>query len=468
VSYSQYPTPLPDQTGNSGKYLSTDGTTPSWTTISLSTNNITAAPPPSSLTLSGSVVTSGTAVAVIIDNTNALSTSGDKLLSLRVAGSEKAYVDRSGSLVALSVSATASGSFDSLIVRGDNTSTNGQLLTIGSDVITSGIFDFNSGGPTPLPVRFRQTLADGASSVAYAFDTSTAWSNAGAKLLSIRTGGTEQLSVNTTGDVKPTTSASASLGGSSNRWLAGWFDTANVTSINATLDSSHTYLALPVSASSPTLQGWTADGAAAISVIINAATSLATSTARIVSFQNAGTEKAWVDSTGIVHTPQVMGTGNTNTRVSLAASNPTIVAGDQANGASAIGVTIRTGVAYSTAGSKIISFQNSTTEKAFVSQAGLYGGTVGTATLAGTTSAATATVSNVFGRLTCGASGLLAAATITVTNTVCTATSIITVVFENTASTYKVAPGAGSFVITVTTAQNASDKISFALQGAGN
>src|SRR6185369_472494 len=103
-------------------------------------------------------------------------------------------------------------------------------------------------------------------------------------------------------------------------------DTANVTSINATLDSSHTYLALPVSASSPTLQGWTADGAAAISVIINAATSLATSTARIVSFQNAGTEKAWVDSTGIVHTPQVMGTGNTNTRVSLAASNPTIVA----------------------------------------------------------------------------------------------------------------------------------------------
>jgi hypothetical protein len=33
ITYSEYSTALPSQTGNSGKYLTTDGTTPSWGTV---------------------------------------------------------------------------------------------------------------------------------------------------------------------------------------------------------------------------------------------------------------------------------------------------------------------------------------------------------------------------------------------------------------------------------------------------
>jgi hypothetical protein len=55
ITYSEYSASLPAQTGNSGKYLTTDGTTPTWQTI----NQFTAP------TLGTTVITSGTTVSTI-------------------------------------------------------------------------------------------------------------------------------------------------------------------------------------------------------------------------------------------------------------------------------------------------------------------------------------------------------------------------------------------------------------------
>jgi len=60
----------------------------------------------SSATLLGTVASTGTAVANIIDNTISLTTVGDKILSIRTAGAEKAFFDYTGALAATSYTAT--------------------------------------------------------------------------------------------------------------------------------------------------------------------------------------------------------------------------------------------------------------------------------------------------------------------------------------------------------------------------
>lgn len=61
-----------------------------------------------------------------------------------------------------------------------------------------------------------------------------------------------------------------------------------------------------------------------------------------------------------------------NLRANFQSSNKTTIYGQQANGSSAVGVVLRSNSAYSTAGAKVVSFGNATTEKAAVDLNGFY------------------------------------------------------------------------------------------------
>jgi len=143
----------PSQTGNNGKYLTTDGTNTSWATNPLGTVTSVAATVPSFLSISGSPITTSGTLAIGLSGTALPTTNGGTGLTSFTAN---------GVVYASSTSALATGSaltFDGTnftVANGDLTiGTNGKKLYVnyiannsGADLNTNGLSNqiFSIGG----------------------------------------------------------------------------------------------------------------------------------------------------------------------------------------------------------------------------------------------------------------------------------------------------------------------------------
>jgi hypothetical protein len=164
--------------------------------------------------------------------------------------------------------------------------------------------------------------ADDASAVGVILDNGTAsaqpfpLTNAAARLVSVRNNGTDKLSVDKDGDI-----------------------------------------IAPAAGASLVLHGTAANGASAVGVVLDNATTLSTAGAKIASFTNNGTDKLSVDPDGDIIAP--------------AAGASLVLHGTVADGASAVGVVVDNSVSLADATAKIASFTNAGTEKAYIDKDGV-------------------------------------------------------------------------------------------------
>lgn len=263
---------------------------------------------------------SGSAVGVILDNYSSLSAAGSKLLSVRNAGSEKAYIDPNGYLYTVAVRSPESSAvylqgwaYDSGAAVGtviDNllplsaggariaSFRNAGVEKAWVDYAGSGTFNgnltVNSGSiyaHTLYAQGFAQKIslvggpADSGSAVGVEIST-PAYSAAGAKLLSIKNGSTEKASVDYTGRI--------STGGA----IA---TTGNVEVGNLVYNPSSAALQIT---------GTTADGASAVgAAVINSNVTMANAGSKLVSFRNNTVEKLAIGFDGrLIGAPYSMGT----------------------------------------------------------------------------------------------------------------------------------------------------------------
>ena len=119
----------PSQTGNSGKYLTTDGTNTSWATNPLGTVTSVAATVPSFLSISGSPITTSGTLAFTLSGTALPTTSGGTGLTSFTAN---------GVVYASSTSALATGS--ALTFDGTN-------LTVGTGASTYKLNVYGASSP---------------------------------------------------------------------------------------------------------------------------------------------------------------------------------------------------------------------------------------------------------------------------------------------------------------------------------
>jgi hypothetical protein len=175
--------------------------------------------------------------------------------------------------------------------------------------------------------------------------------------------------------------------------------------------SSGLYFPLLISNETTTLSlyGRPADGASAVGVAINANTALSTSGAKIASFQNATTEKAYVDKDGAFVAGNGVGTGlstgaaasgfrlgnmssaygyfnfisNTFQFVAGAGGSRDILFKPiiSATETSKAAFTVDNQTTLTATGAKLQSWKNNTTEKAFIDKDGAFGSVLGAATL---------------------------------------------------------------------------------------
>jgi hypothetical protein len=134
----------------------------------------------------------------------------------------------------------------------------------------------------------------------------------------------------------------------------GWTDNTNTYNEVAYVRADGAF-ALTADSYSATIEGQEADGASAIGVIIDTAETYSTSGAKLFSVQNNADEKAYIQYDG--------------TFVLTDTSSATIE-GQEADGATAVGVAINTAETYSTSGAKLLSVQNNSSEKAYVTKDG--------------------------------------------------------------------------------------------------
>lgn len=255
----------------------------------------------SPLTLTSGPTDSASAVGTIINSYTSLATAGAKLLSIRNAGVEKAYVTKDGGIHGSTLVVNGGGNYLpgtlysdggwGMLFRAQQASptyaefawynsasadVNAELMRIDKDgSLVVGYGNISPALPAAM-LAVRSKKADSATSIAAVIDTSTAWSTAGAKLASLRNNGVEKASIDKDGGF-------TGLGVSS---------FAQVTATNGYFVAggslSHvSYSTVP-------------DSASAVGTIINNASTLATAGSKLVSFRNNGTEKAYVDYTGTI------------------------------------------------------------------------------------------------------------------------------------------------------------------------
>jgi hypothetical protein len=288
--------------------------------------------------LNGQVTDGATAVATVMDNPGALTTAGAKITSFRNAGIEKAYIDKDG------IGSFAAGN-----------------TTVGNNIVYANQFSANSSG-----LGVHGSAADGASAVGIALNNLQTLSTAGAKLLSVRNNNVEKAYFTKDGDL---VSGNTTIFANGNI-VAGTGGQG--------IQASYFYVGTAVSALTNgvtlNLRGVQNDGVSAVGVTINNQTALVTAGAKILSIQNAGAEKAYIDKDGQVVAYGYYPIGNTAVKVG----------GLSNDGASAVGVSIDNYWPLSTAGAKIASFRNGGVEKAFVDLSGNLA--LGSLTATGTTS----------------------------------------------------------------------------------
>lgn len=165
----------------------------------------------SSQTIKSAMADGVSAVGAIIDTTTSWSNSTARLLSARTNGAERVAIAADGSLYGGNLTARSNqvdGSPSAVIALKVDTDTSWvtatllSLRTLGSEkfrFLSSGNITLFGSAPTitasSTPLAVLSTMADGASAVAISVDTSTAWSNATAKLQKWSTNAVERLAV---------------------------------------------------------------------------------------------------------------------------------------------------------------------------------------------------------------------------------------------------------------------------------
>lgn len=268
------------------------------------------------------------------------------------------------------------------------------IKTLSSGGSSSSAVDANGNITSPSTLIAASTesatleggAADGASAVGVVLDNTAALSNASAKLTSFRSAGTEKAAVLASG----------------------------------TINSASGTLAATASNTSIVLKSNVTDGGSAVAHKFESTNTLSTSGAKIAAFytDTGSTEVASVDKTGLGSFSGGLKFGGSNTLtdggsrsqfsgdvltssvimrsgsfIYIFGGGTVEVVGSASDGATAIGTKISTnGLTYSTAGAKILSVRNNTTEKLAVGKNGqLHTPTgnadsvAGTATLSGGT-----------------------------------------------------------------------------------
>lgn len=358
--------------------------------------------------------------------------------------------DRSGSFIA----SNPSGSNAFVSNSGarwcfDTTCTYRFALLSTDQLISSGITLFQVGTLNVAILNaapFSQTLqlnggaADGVSAVGVAVNTSSAYVNGTARLLSVRNNTVEKMFVGVDGFTQAPYFSAA----------AGLFTSSAGSNLSATL------------------QGTKADSISAVGTILDNNVALVTAGSKLLSIRNNGVEKTYIDKDGSIFLAATAtnkidwGAGSAAITASGNVFNMSIGAGVQANqyansntaapntlisntvnsGTVAANV-IDTNVTQNIAGGRLLSIRNNTVQKyAF----DLNGKPLTTTTdTSGTPGSGTANTN-------CGRSAVASgASTATITNSNVAATSNVWIQLETSAAgigNIAVAPGSGSFVVT--------------------
>lgn len=113
------------------------------------------------------------------------------------------------------------------------------------------------------------------------------------------------------------------------------------------------------------LTGYATDGATAVGITLNNSISLLNANAKLVSIQSAGAELAFFGSGGDLTVPSV------TTGFMFSPTSTTLtLRSQQADGSTAVGTLIQNTPSLTTAGAKLVSFKNNSTEKAFIDKDG--------------------------------------------------------------------------------------------------
>jgi hypothetical protein len=350
------------------------------------------------LYMNPSVTDGATSIAYIFDTVNTLTTTGAKLFSLKNQGTEKFYVDKDGEAYANGVhlgagggvtptdnildwdagnswyapyAAKGAGHFDSGTVAPTNTTRlnyDGYLYATAIHAEASGsdaVFGITSSGGYGVQGSYSgtsSTLAGVIGSSANAVGV-VAYSGTD-KALFIYTSGTVARSSDLF-QITRTTSGSGNVSG-------------DIISINDYPTTSGTIsgsaLVCYVDGTQRLKLGTrTIDGGSAIAYIFDTHNAL-TTTAKLVSFKNQGTEWVYIKSNGLLH----IGTTNDSIEYSqytiasyVGGAGPYLYLNPNvSDGSTAVGFLFGTTNSLSTAGAKLASFKNGGVEKAFVNYDG--------------------------------------------------------------------------------------------------
>jgi hypothetical protein len=332
----------------------------------------------------GSVADGAAAVAVTLNNSVTLATSGAKLLSIQNNGTEKSFFDKDGTLQILngaiyvpnspvySGSAGSSGTWGTLFTIFGSpadeatavgvvtnclttlTTAGAKLVSFRNNSVEKALIDKDGIGwfsslktsngvvlaTSGNPLYATGGVADGATAVGVVLNNNVTLVNAGAKLASFQNNGTEKSYIGLDGGIN----------------IPAGYVTA--------------YGLVGASASYVRFIGSVPDSGTAIATKIGNSSALATSGAKIVSFysDNQTTEKAYIDKDGLIYAASNCQSGSGV----FASANGTVLSlsSSKADGATNIGTVINTSNAFSTAGAKLISFQNNSIEKAYIDKDG--------------------------------------------------------------------------------------------------
>jgi hypothetical protein len=268
--------------------------------------------------------TSATAVGHILNSYFNLTTAGAKLLSVRNAGVEKAYIDKDGQAV----------------FQGALYATN----FIASNLVdTSNIYP----GTGNTGLQLRGNINDASNATAIRIGNLNALSTAGAKIVSFQNAGAEKASIDKDGN--------GTFGG-----VGGW----------AAADAFYAR-----GTQGAFLIGQAGDGASAVGIILNNNATLSTAGAKLLSVRNAGVEKSYIDKDGAIY-----GAGSINAGTNLGFAGGYFVGTNTVfnkitsytnDGVGAVGWVINTNNTLTGASSKLVSFQNYATEKSFINKDGI-------------------------------------------------------------------------------------------------
>lgn len=167
------------------------------------------------LTIKGGSPDGSTSVGVVLDNASSLDTTGSKVVSIRNAGVEKAYID--GVTGGLSLTGPLLGDISLSVPQGSYLNLSGTTLgrylyadgtyvRSASPIKTTGNVEANqfvgtqfSGTSTTLPAVYNSAINGTSTSIAHKFQTTNSQATTGAKLMAIYNQATEVTSIDKDG-----------------------------------------------------------------------------------------------------------------------------------------------------------------------------------------------------------------------------------------------------------------------------